>query len=179
MLKAIQFYIKLVHWFNEQLGKITAWLTTILMLLICFDVMQRYLFNTTSVAFIELEWHLFALIFLFAMGYSLKYDQHVRVDVFYTRFSRKNKAWVNLVGTILFLFPFCLVGIYAAYKYTMVSFGYNEGSPNPSGLPARYLIKAAMMIGFFLLFLQGISLMFESILILIGQENPIEKGVEK
>ena len=77
---------------NEKVGQATSWLTVTLMLLICFNVTMRYLFNNSEAWRTELEWHLFALIFLLGAGYALKHDKHVRVDLFYAKFSEKQKA---------------------------------------------------------------------------------------
>ncbi len=151
---------------NESIGRGIAWLTTALVLLICYDVAARYLFNTTSAGMVELEWHLFSFIFLLGAAYALRHDRHVRVDVFYQNFSEKKKAWINLMGCLLFLIPFCLVTIDASWKFTMNAFRIQEGSPDPGGLPARYIVKAAIPVGFSLLLLQALSLTFKSILTL-------------
>lgn len=156
---------KISHFFsqiNERVGQATAWLTAILMLLICFNVTARYLFNNSVAWRTELEWHLFALIFLLGAGYALKHDKHVRVDLFYAKFSKKQKALVNFLGTLLFLLPWCAVIIYASYQYAHSSWMMKEGSPD-NGLPARYLIKFAITVGFSLLFLQAISLLVSSL----------------
>lgn len=163
--------------FNESIGKAVSWLTSILMLLVCYDVVLRYFFNTTSAGIVELEWHLFALIFLLGAGYSLKHDRHVRVDVFYASFSPKKQAIVDLLGTLFFLLPFCLIVTFYSWKFTANSFALNEGSSDPSGLPARYLIKGVIPIGFFLLFLQGISLFLKAVLVLKGNKYKREDKV--
>lgn len=142
---------------SEWAGKQTAWLTTALVLLICWDVSQRYVFKTSTAAMLEMEWYLFSIIFLMGAGYTLKHDKHVRVDVFYAKMSPRQQAWIDFTGTILFLIPFCLVVIYGACKYTLVSFNYNEASPDAGGLPARYLIKAVIPIGFLFLLLQSFA----------------------
>lgn len=142
---------------NETAGRLVAWLTTALVVLVMVDVISRYLFNTSKAWTIELEWHLFALIFLWGAGYAMKHDRHVRVDLFYSRFSPRDKALVNLIGGIIFLIPWCLLIIYSAWKYAMESFRIREMSPDPGGLPALYLIKFAIVIGVVLLFLQGIA----------------------
>lgn len=128
-----------------------------LVVLICVDVLLRYFFNATQKWIIELEWHLFALVFLIGASYTFQKDKHVRVDVFYQGFSEKKKLWVNLLGNVFFLIPWCLVIIYVSIKYANVSFSYLEQSPDPGGLPARYLIKYAISLGFILLLLQAIS----------------------
>jgi TRAP-type mannitol/chloroaromatic compound transport system permease small subunit len=149
---------------NEVIGKGVSWLTTALVLVICYDVAARYLFNTSSAGIVELEWYLFSFIFLLGAAYALKYDKHVRVDVFYQNFSPKTQAWVNLIGTILFLIPFCYVTIITSFKFTGNAYAINEVSPDPGGLPARFIVKGAIPIGFLLLMLQAISLAFRSIL---------------
>ncbi len=151
---------------NEAVGRGVAWLTTVLVLVIVYDVAARYLFNTSSAGIVELEWHLFAIIFLLGAAYALKHDRHVRVDVFYQNLSPKRQAWVNLTGTILFLIPFCVVAMVASWEFTANSWAIQEGSPDPGGLPARYVVKAAIPIGFVLLLLQAVSLLINSLLTL-------------
>lgn len=133
------------------------------MIVIVIDVLMRYLFNTTSAASFELEWHLFAAVFLLGAAYTLQHDKHVRVDVFYTRFSDTQKAWVNTIGTLFLLLPFCAVACLESVSFVESSFAVQETSPDPGGLPARYLIKSAIPIGFFLLGLQGINLLLKSV----------------
>ena len=156
----------LVDWIdkiNEGIGKLFSWLTTLLMVVICFDVLMRYVFASSSAAITETEWHIFAAIFMLGAAYTLKYDKHVRVDVFYANFTEKGKAWVNLIGTLLFLFPFCYVVIRSSIPFVENSFAVRETSPDPGGLPARYLIKSVIPIGFLLLSLQGISVLLKCI----------------
>ena len=137
----------------------------------CVDVIRRYLFNQTAVWITELEWHLFALIFLIGAGYALKHDKHVRVDLFYAKFSPKQKAWVNLLGTLLFLIPWCWIIISSSYNYAHNSYLINESSPDPGGLPARYIIKFSITVGFILLLLQAIALVLDSVLVITGKES--------
>ena len=165
--------IKVIDTLNLYLGKSVSWLTTALVLLICVDVFRRYFLGATTVAIIELEWHLFALIFLWSAGYSLQKDKHVRVDVFYNQYSEFQKAWVNLLGGILFLLPFCVVVIYTAYEFSLRSYALLEGSPNPGGLPARYLIKGAIVVGFLMLFLQAVALVLSSLMVILGMRSHI------
>lgn len=146
----------------KQIGTLVSWLTLLLVIVIVVDVALRYLFNTTSAASFELEWHLFAAIFLLGAGYTLQQDKHVRVDVFYHRFSEKTKAKVNLLGTLLLLLPLCGVTFWESLSFVKSSFAVGETSPDPGGLPARYLIKSAIPIGFFLLGLQGVNLILKS-----------------
>ncbi len=168
MIRLVKKYILLIGQINEIVGKAASWLVVMLVSVMCFDVIRRYLFNTTTVAFIEMEWYLFAMIFLLSAGYTLKHDKHVRVDVFYSQFSVRNKAWVDFIGGLVFLIPFCLIIIYASIKYTMVSLAYNEGSPDSGGLPARYLIKAMIPLGFLFLLLQATASVLHNLLTISG-----------
>ncbi len=161
---------RLLNQINEAVGKSVSWLTTALVLIICIDVFLRYLFGKTSVWIGELQWHLFALIFLLGAGYAFKHDRHVRVDVFYAKFSERDKALVNFWGTLLFLIPWCILIIIFSFEYALEAFRVREGSPDPGGLPARYVIKFSITLGVGLLLLQGIALLIESWLTL--QETP-------
>lgn len=152
-------------------GKVSSWLVAILVLLISTDVFLRYTFNTTSSWIVELEWHLFALIFLLGFAYALQKDQHVRVDVFYTNFSERNKAIVNLAGTLILLIPWCFILLRTSLSYAENSFVIGEGSAEPDGLPARYIIKYAMSLGIFLLLLQGVSEALKAGIALVKPQN--------
>ena len=166
--------IRRIDSLNEHIGKGISWLTTVLVIVVCFDVFTRYFLKSSSVGVQEMEWHLFALIFLLAAAYTLKDDRHVRVDVFYTNFSPKTKAWVDLFGSLFLLLPFSIVAILASKQFVLTSFGIHESSPNPGGLPARYLLKAVIPIAFFLVVLQAISQIAKSLLTIraAGTETP-------
>ena len=156
-------YIKFVNKINSTIGKQTSWLTAALVLVVVADVIVRYVFNQSSVAIQELEWHIFAILFLMGAAFTLQKDDHVRVDLFYSKFNAKQKAWLNIAGTILFLIPFTLMVLYTSQNYVLNSFALNESSPDPGGLPARYILKAFIPISFLFLLLQGFSLLFKSI----------------
>jgi len=158
---------------NENIGKIFAWTTTLMMVVICIDVILRYLFNFSFIWITEIEIYLFALSFLFGSGYALKHDKHVRVDLFYEDWSEKRKAWVNLLGGIFFLLPWSIVAILACWKYATFSFGFREGSPQAGGLPALYILKFCLVLGFVFLLLQGIASILNSILVI--KDNTIEE----
>jgi TRAP-type mannitol/chloroaromatic compound transport system permease small subunit len=178
-LKFIHGYIRLVDRLNEWIGQKVAWLNTILVIVICFDVVRRYVLNQSSVAMIEVEWHIFSLIFLLGAGYTFKHDRHVRVDLFYSRFTAKGKAWVNLLGCLLFLIPFCIILIKASYPYVSLSYRLNEISSDPGGLPGRYLIKGAIPLGILFLLLQAVSRTFSSWLIItnrVHEEGGVSNG---
>jgi TRAP-type mannitol/chloroaromatic compound transport system permease small subunit len=169
-MKFINAYINSIDKLNEKIGSLTSWLTALLVLVVSYDVFVRYLIGESSVGLQEFEWHLFALIFLLSAAYTLKIDDHVRVDVFYTKFSPRKQAWVNFLGSIIFLIPFCIIVIIASKDFVSLSFRINETSPDAGGLPARYILKAFIPISFFLLLLQGIARAFKSFLKLKGKD---------
>ena len=158
MLSIIKTIESIIRWIGEK----SSYINVLLVMIICIDVFMRYILNTTQTWVIELEWHLFALIFLLGASYTLQEDQHVRVDLFYADSSIKSKAWINLLGTLLFLVPWCLILVNSSFNYATNSWMMNEGSPNPGGLPARYIIKYCMTFGFVLLLLQGIAVIYRS-----------------
>ena len=111
------------------------------------------------------------MIFLLGAGYAFQHDKHVRVDVFYSEGKPKTKAWVNLIGGILFLLPWCVVVLQVAYRYAQNSFLINESSSQPGGLPALYLLKSAIFIGFTFLLLQAIASVIRSLIIILDKES--------
>ncbi len=174
MIKNLNRLISIIDQVNEWIGKQISWLTTVLVVLICTDVVMRYFFDFSSAGVFEMEWHLFAIIFLFGAGYTLRHDKHVRVDVFYSRFNEKQKAWINLTGTILLLMPFCVVIIVTSIRFVENSFLISESSPDPGGLPKRYFIKSAITIGFTLLFLQSFSMAAKALIVIIDPNQPVK-----
>lgn len=170
-MKFLRAYVRFVDNLNEKIGSGVSWLTTLLVLVVCFDVFTRYLLKSSSVGVQELEWHLFAVIFLLASAYTLKHNRHVRVDVVYMSFKPKTQALVNLAGSLLFLVPFCLVVIWASRYFVLNSFNMGEVSPDPGGLPARYILKAMIPMGFILVLLQGLAISCRSLVQLVSGEE--------
>ena len=151
---------------TERTGKAISWLSLLLVLLICADVFMRYVFDFTLIWVIELEIYFFAFLFLIGSAYAFKHDKHVRVDVFYQNKSEKGKAWINLIGGVLFLLPWCLIVIWVSYNYAWFSLQMNEGSPQPGGLPALYILKFSICIAFILLLMQAIASILKSLIII-------------
>jgi TRAP-type mannitol/chloroaromatic compound transport system permease small subunit len=154
--------------FNERVGRLVSWVVVLLVAVVFIDVVMRYAFNTSFVATQELEWHLFGFIFLMGAGYTLLYDQHVRVDVIYQRLPLKGQAWVNLIGCLFFLFPGAVLIIYTASVFTWESMKFLEGSPDPGGIPFRFILKGCISVGFVFFFLQGISMFIRNLYIVMG-----------
>jgi TRAP-type mannitol/chloroaromatic compound transport system permease small subunit len=140
----------------SKTGKISSWFSLALVLLISTDVLLRYVFNFSTAALYEMEWHLFAIIFLLASPYTLQKNKHVRVDVFYNNFSKRKKNIIDLIGNIIFLIPFSFIIFYTSLPFVEDSFSILESSPDPGGLPYRFIIKSIIPIAFFLLMIQGI-----------------------
>lgn len=164
---------KVSHWIdtlNLWVGRGVAWATGLVVVVVFVDVVMRYVFNTSFVFTQELEWHLFAFIFLMGAGYTLLKDGHVRVDIFYQGMSPRSQAWINLVGVLLFLLPGCVMIIATSLSFVSNSWAVMEGSPDPGGIPYRFILKACIPAGFILVLLQGISLGIKSLLTIVGEE---------
>ncbi|MEO0736739.1 MAG: TRAP transporter small permease subunit [Cyanobacteria bacterium J06649_12] len=147
--------------FTNQIGKFAYWLVLAMIGVGTWNVIGRYLGNLvgqnlSSNALIEAQWYLFDIVFLLGAAYTLQKGGHVRVDVFYDRWSRRRKALADFIGTVIFLLPFSALVIYFSWGAVFKSWQILEMSPDPNGLP-RYPIKAMILVSFGLLILQGIS----------------------
>ena len=147
----------------KKIGDTCSWLSFILVILISLDVFLRYVFNFSNASLYKLEWHMFAIIFMIGSSLTLQKDEHVRVDVFYNKFSDKGKNIINLIGNIIFLLPFSLVIFYTSIPFVEDSFRILESSPDPGGLPFRFFIKSIIPISFLLLALQGILNVYKNL----------------
>ncbi len=159
--------------FSEFSGKLVSWLVLAMVLLVSYDVAMRYLFLSGSIALQEMEWHLFSLIFLIGAAYTLKHDDHVRLDLFYkSRFMNdERRAWVNLLGSLLLLIPFCILIITTSWPFVFQAYIHLEGSPDPGGLPYRWILKAGIPLGFTLLLLQGVADIAKNLNIILGEKS--------
>lgn len=175
-MNGIKKFCRGIDWLNEWVGRGVAWVTTGLVAVVFTDVVMRYLFNTSSVFTQELEWQLFAFIFLMGAGYTLLHDGHVRVDIIYQRLGPRGQAWINLIGVVCFMLPGCLMVIITSWKFTHNAWAMMEGSPDPGGIPYRFLVKGTITVGFILLSLQGVSLGLHSLLQLVGLEAVEEEA---
>lgn len=153
---------------NLWVGRTVSWLAVLLVLVVFANVVMRYFFQASFVFLHELEWHLFAIIFLLGGGYTLLKDGHVRVDIIYQRLGPRSRAWINLAGVLLLLLPGCwLVGV-TGFVFAVNSFRMGEGSPDPGGIPFRFVLKSVISLAIFLMALQGVSLGLKSVLLLCG-----------
>jgi TRAP-type mannitol/chloroaromatic compound transport system permease small subunit len=162
---------------NTWVGRFVAWCTALVVAVVFINVVLRYVFKISFVFSQELEWHIFAFIFLIGAGCTLLRDGHVRVDIFYQKFSPKTQAWINLCGVLLFLIPGCYLIISTSMNFVHASYAVMEGSPDPGGIPYRWVLKACIPVGFILVLLQGLSLGIKSVFTIIGQ--PFTTGMEE
>lgn len=142
----------------EWLGRATAWLTLLLVLMVAFDVGARYLFRVSWVSQQELEWHLLAVIALISASYTLQQGEHVRVDVFYQHYSERVKRWLDVILPLAVVVPVAGFIAIVSLKFVAMSYSIGEGSPDPGGLPARWALKAFVPLGFALVALQGLAM---------------------
>ncbi|AXT53164.1 TRAP transporter small permease subunit [Aquimarina sp. BL5] len=167
----MQKIINFLDWIGEKMGTLVSWVAVLLALLIGLDVIIRYVFQFTFIWMIETEIYLFGILFLVGSGYTFKYGKHVRVDVFYTKMSEKGKAWIDLLGGACLLIPWCYVVIVSSWYYGLSSFMIRESSAQTGGLPALYVLKFCITLGFVFLLFQGISQMLKSIQIIFNKDN--------
>ncbi len=161
---------------NDRIGGAIRWLVLAMVLVGAYNAIARYLtryaaMSLSSNAYLDLQWYFFSLVFLLGAAYGLRRDVHVRVDVLYSRLSRRTRTWIDLAGTILFLLPFSVVMLWMAWPAVRNSWEIKEVSPDPGGLP-RYPIKAVILVSFVLLFLQGVSEAIKLVASLRGQVEP-------
>ncbi len=174
-INPIQKLVFAIDMANEFIEKAVSWCTLFLVVLVTLNVILRYAFNMSFVFMEEMQWHLYALIFLLGAGYTLRYNGHVRVDVLYQRLGKRSRALINVLGCLFFLFPGCYLVIKTSIPFVHSSWAMSEGSADPGGLPARYLLKATVPLAFLLLALQGLSMFLKNFFILIGRPIPETK----
>jgi TRAP-type mannitol/chloroaromatic compound transport system permease small subunit len=173
--------------FTEKLGTLINWLVLLTVGVGFYNVMARYIgrfigVTLASNVFIELQWYLFSLTFLLGFAYILKHGENVRVDFLYTHFNEKQRSLIDLIGTIFFLIPFCLIGIWVTFNPVLQSWGYLpngswgtwEMSPDADGLP-RAPIKMMIPLCLFLLLLQSISQAIKYLAVLLGYQTVAER----
>ena len=173
--------LRLEHFF-DRFSDLMGWIAGILNLLMLFNVfydsIMRYFFSSGSIALQEMEWHLIAMVFLFGIAYALKEDGHVRVDVFYDRYSPRLKAMVNIGGTALLLLPLSVLVIEGSVWYVQEAYNSGEISGDPGGLPYRWLIKLVIPASFVFLIVSATGFVIRNINILLGLVEPPERRPE-
>ncbi|MFW1678325.1 TRAP transporter small permease subunit [Pontibacter sp. JAM-7] len=149
--------VLLLDQINEAIGRTVAWLTLALVLVSFAVVVLRYAFTSGNIALQETTTYLHSLIFMLGAAYTLKHDKHVRVDILFRPSSPHCQARVNLFGTLLILFPVCIVLFYFAWDYVAAAWAIQESSQQTGGLPYLYLLKSCLLLLPVLLLLQGLA----------------------
>jgi TRAP-type mannitol/chloroaromatic compound transport system permease small subunit len=152
---------------NEIIGKSVSWLILVSILVSAGNAVIRKAFNASSNAWLELQWYLFGAAFLLAAAYTLKQNEHIRIDIVYGMFSRRKQHWIDLFGHIFFLMPFVLLMTYYYVPFVLFSVRSGEVSSSAGGL-VIWPAKLMLLIGFFLLALQGISEIIKKIAVMRG-----------
>jgi TRAP-type mannitol/chloroaromatic compound transport system permease small subunit len=161
---------------NERVGKIVMWCVLIAVLISSGNAMVRYIFSTSSNAWLEAQWYLFAAVFLLCSGYTLQKNEHIRIDVVAGRFSRRTQVMIDIFGDIVFLFPMAAIILYLSVPMVAESIFRNEMSTDAGGL-IRWPVKLLIPIGFSLLILQGLSEFIKRVACLMGKHPDIwDKG---
>jgi TRAP-type mannitol/chloroaromatic compound transport system permease small subunit len=158
--------------FAERTGRFIAWLTLGMVGITFTVVVLRYLFNSGSIALQESITYLHATLFMLGAAWTLKQDGHVRVDIFYSKQSRRTRAWIDLAGTLLLLFPVCGFILFSSLDYVAASWSVQEGSQEAGGLDAVFLLKTAIPVMAVLLMLQGCAIILNNILVITGNIQP-------
>ncbi len=168
-----------VDWLNRQIGKYAIWLILASTVISGVNALVRKIFNTSSNAFLEVQWYLFAAAFLLAAGYTLLNNEHVKIDVIYSKFSRTKQIWIDIIGFAFFLTPLCLTILWLSMPVVIQMYQSGEVSGNPGGL-IRWPVWAAIPVGISLLLLQGISELIKRIAFLTGDgPDPMGKLSDK
>ena len=164
--------------FSDLMGWVAGILNLLMLINVFYDAIMRYFFSTGSIALQEMEWHLFAMVFLFGIAYGLKEDGHVRVDVLYDRFSPRGKAIINIAGTLLFLLPLSVLIIEGSVWYVQEAYTSGEISGDPGGLSHRWLIKLVIPASFVFLVVSAIGFVIHNINVFLGFAEPADRHPE-
>lgn len=153
--------------FSQVTGKLLRYLSIAMMLCLSTVALLRYGFNIGFIALQELVTYLHATVFMLGIAYTLSQDEHVRVDIFYQRFSLRGKAWINAIGGIVFLIPICGYFLLSSWGFVSQSWQIHEGSVDPGGLPAVFLLKSLIPAMAITLLLQGLAEILKNLLFLM------------
>jgi TRAP-type mannitol/chloroaromatic compound transport system permease small subunit len=156
-----------IDWLNEKLGGICNWLVLAACVVSAANAMIRYAFGYSSNSWLELQWYMFALFVMFGASYTFKKNEHVRVEILYLMLSERGQLWLDMIGTLCFLIPACLLLSYLSWPFFHQSYVVGEISSNAGGL-IRWPIKIFLPIGFALLSLQGVSELIKRFAMLTG-----------
>lgn len=178
-MRALLKLSRAIDWLNAQVGKWVIWLIFASTAISAINAIVRKVLNTSSNAYLEVQWYLFAAAFLLAAGYTLLHGEHVKIDVISHRLSKRKQMWVDVIGFTVFLIPVCVAILYFGIPFFLQGWRSGEVSSNAGGL-IRWPVYLMIPAGFTLLLLQGLSELIKRVAFLQGLiEDPTEKQVEK
>jgi TRAP-type mannitol/chloroaromatic compound transport system permease small subunit len=160
-------FVAAVDTLNEKIGVVCNWLVLLACIVSGGNAMIRYAYDQSSNAWLEVQWYMFAVIVMFGAAYTLKRNEHVRVDLLYMTLGRRGQLWIDILGTLVFLLPTCIILAWLSWPFFMQSFNVYESSSNAGGL-LRWPIKLVLPVGFLLVALQGISEVIKRVAFLNG-----------
>lgn len=152
----------------SRVGIVAAWFSILLIIIIVFDVVTRRFLVLGSTKLQELEWHLHAMLFFLCIGWAYIKNAHVRIELVHERLSRRAQHWIELLGCLFFFIPYCLIVLFHGVDWWERSWSIGEVSDSATGLPYRWVIKAALPIGFILIFLGGVTVLLRKVVQLFG-----------
>lgn len=175
--------MRLIIKLDEGLAKLSllcGWIACAALILmtlnVFYDVVARYAFNNVSIGMQEMEWHLYSVVFMLGIPYALRTDGHVRVDVLYTSWSDRTKAWINLLGGLIFVIPLAYLIGYYGYSFALDSYQMGEGSGDPGGLPYRFIIKSLIPFSAFFIATSGLGMATHALRVLSGEKTYEQKN---
>lgn len=166
-MKALLWMADAIDGLNERVGRGLIWLVLVTVVICAGNAVVRKVFNMSSNAFLEIQWYLFSAVFLLGAAYTLKHNAHVRIDVFYSRYSPRVRAWVDMIGAVLFLLPLCLLMVWHSWPVFVSELMSGEMSADAGGL-MRWPVKLLIPLGFGLLALQGCAEIIKRVAFLSG-----------
>ena len=165
----MQKIVRYIDRMNDVIGRSISWFTVLMVIVTFLVVVLRYVFSSGWIAMQESIIYMHSVVFMLGVAYTLKQNGHVRVDIFYERMGPHSRPWVDLLGAVFLLIPFCLYIIVISWNYVSLSWSLLEGSRDAGGIPAVFLLKTMIPVMAILLMLQGIAQGLRSILLLTGQ----------
>jgi TRAP-type mannitol/chloroaromatic compound transport system permease small subunit len=172
-------FSRLIDWFSNLLGKLVMWLVLAAVLISAVNAIMRKAFNIGSNAYLEIQWYLFAAVFMLGAAYVLLHNAHVRIDFIASRLSKRTNAWIDAIGIVVFLIPLCVILIDLSWPFFMRTYLSGEMSENAGGL-IRWPVVLMIPVGFALLLLQAISELIKRLAFLSGaRDQPFSYGHEK
>jgi TRAP-type mannitol/chloroaromatic compound transport system permease small subunit len=179
-VKALLKLTWVIDFVNDRFGEVANWFVLLACLISAGNAASRYLFSLSSNAWLEVQWYMFAGMVLLGGPYTLKVNEHVRVDLIYSSVSERVRIWIDILGCLLFLLPICLMLVYFTWPWFVDSWQIDEMSSNAGGL-VRWPVKLILPVGFSLMALQGISELIKRVEALIHHhrlqyeyENPLQ-----